>query len=89
MVGLVQWATAAVARLYRGSVPVVVGALSAERGGRLRGHRSHQSGRDIDIGFFASDNRALPHFRRMHARNLDVVKSWSLIGALLSSGQVQ
>lgn len=30
--------------------PVLVGDLSSELGGMLLGHRSHQSGRDVDIG---------------------------------------
>lgn len=30
--------------------PVLVGDLSAELGGQLLGHRSHQSGRDVDLG---------------------------------------
>ncbi len=88
-VALLQWATRAVATLYPRTAPVVIGALSKRNGGKLRGHGSHQSGRDIDIGYFASDNRRLSQFRPMHAGNLDVVKTWALLGALLSSGQVQ
>ena len=89
VVGMLQWACAEVAKLYAGSVPVVVGALSRQGGGRLRPHKSHQSGRDIDVGYFASENRALPHFRKMHVGNIDAQKSWALIGALVSTGRVQ
>lgn len=38
-------------------VTMMVGDLSRENGGALYGHRSHQSGRDADIGFFALDSR--------------------------------
>lgn len=37
------------------SQPLLVGDLSLEYGGPLHGHRSHQSGRDADVGFFALD----------------------------------
>ncbi len=48
------------------SEPLLVGDLSSEQGGPLYGHRSHQSGRDADVGFFALDQagqpRSLDHF---------------------------
>jgi hypothetical protein len=88
-VAMLQWAFAQVAKMYPRMRPVVVGAISRHGGGRLAKHKSHQSGRDADIGYFASNNAELPHFRPMGPRNLDVEKSWSLIGALLSTGRVQ
>jgi penicillin-insensitive murein DD-endopeptidase len=45
-----------VARGAPGSV-MLVGDLSSEHGGKLAGHASHQSGRDADIGFYATDAR--------------------------------
>jgi murein endopeptidase len=87
-VALLQWALGEVLRIYPGTTRVVVGALSKPGGGPLPRHRSHQSGRDIDIGYYASDNRALPHFRDMSSDNIDVEKTWALIGALLHTGRV-
>jgi penicillin-insensitive murein DD-endopeptidase len=43
-----------VARGAPGSV-MLVGDLSKEPGGKLPGHASHQSGRDADVGFFATN----------------------------------
>lgn len=43
-----------VARASPGSV-MLVGDLSTKSGGPLSGHRSHQSGRDADVGFYAVD----------------------------------
>ncbi len=43
-----------------GSKPMVIGDLSSEHGGALYGHRSHQSGRDADVGFFAVDAEGKP-----------------------------
>lgn len=45
-----------IAAAQRGSV-MLVGDLSRKTGGPLYGHRSHQSGRDADIGFFMIDKR--------------------------------
>lgn len=38
-------------------VTMLVGDLSREQGGALYGHRSHQSGRDADVGFYALDSQ--------------------------------
>ncbi|MEZ4225521.1 MAG: penicillin-insensitive murein endopeptidase [Polyangiaceae bacterium] len=43
-----------IARSASGSV-LLVGDLSRAEGGSLAGHRSHQSGRDADVAFYASD----------------------------------
>lgn len=40
-----------------GGIKMLVGDLSRERGGPLYGHRSHQSGRDADVGFFAINSK--------------------------------
>jgi penicillin-insensitive murein DD-endopeptidase len=39
---------------------LLVGDLSREFGGPLTGHRSHQSGRDADVGFFVTDRDGKP-----------------------------
>lgn len=40
-----------------GGIKLLVGDLSREEGGPLYGHRSHQSGRDADVGFFAVNTK--------------------------------
>jgi penicillin-insensitive murein endopeptidase len=54
-----------IARQTPGSV-LLVGDLSREYGGPLAGHRSHQSGRDADVGFFVTDPKGKP----VNARSL-------------------
>lgn len=49
LVAAIQQAAADVYRQRPGSPPLVVGDLSAERGGMIRGHRSHRTGRDVDL----------------------------------------
>jgi penicillin-insensitive murein endopeptidase len=48
-----------IAAAQPGSV-MLVGDLSRERGGSLSGHRSHQTGRDADVGFFVTDKEGHP-----------------------------
>lgn len=92
----------AVARSAPGS-RLVVGDLSRQGGGRLRPHRSHRSGRDVDIGFYMVDpqGRALPaapgfvHMTAQlvgpyggHLYGFDVARNWTLVQALLSHPEV-
>jgi penicillin-insensitive murein endopeptidase len=43
-----------------GGAVIVAGDLSSKHGGPLAGHRSHQSGRDADVGFFVVDAKGRP-----------------------------
>lgn len=102
LVTLLVYGAHAVARSAPGS-RLVVGDLSREGGGRLRPHRSHRSGRDVDIGFYMVDpqGRALPAapgFVHMTAQlvgphggrlyGFDVARNWTLVEALLSHPEV-
>ncbi len=88
-VALITWACAQMERLFPGTVPMVVGDLSAETGGRLRPHKSHQSGRDVDFGFYLVGNQKLTYFRDATPKNLDVEKTWTFIELLIITGQVE
>jgi LysM repeat protein len=48
----VRWAVAEVRRKFPGVHRLAVGDISDENGGALQGHRSHQSGRDVDLGLY-------------------------------------
>jgi murein endopeptidase len=75
----------------RGSVqPILVGNLSAREGGRLEPHSTHQSGRDVDLGY----PQKLPageelNWREMNAQNLDAAETWELLQLLRRSGYVE
>jgi penicillin-insensitive murein endopeptidase len=56
---MLQRSAGEIAEAYPGSV-MVVGDVAAKAGGPLQGHRSHQSGRDADVGFYARDWRGRP-----------------------------
>lgn len=59
LVDILKHAAADVASKHRGSV-LLVGDLSAAGGGPLTGHKSHQSGRDADVGFFVANSKGKP-----------------------------
>ena len=79
-----QWAA-------RGKVqPVLVGNMSARTGGRLQPHSTHQSGRDVDLGY----PQVLPsgeelNWREMSAQNLDAAETWNLLFLLAQTGSVE
>lgn len=66
---------------------LAIGDLSAQRGGRITEHSSHQSGRDADIGlFYKTKPAAYPaSFVRASEANLDCAATWKLIARLAST----
>lgn len=56
LVLMLQRSAKQIARTTHGA-KLVVADLSAERGGPLSGHHSHQSGRDADVLFYARDEK--------------------------------
>jgi murein endopeptidase len=68
--------------LYPDVHTLAIGDLSAEHGGKLDNHRSHQTGLDVDVGFYF---RTVPdgypaHFAAADG-NLDLEATWALITA--------
>ncbi|HEY6725422.1 MAG TPA: penicillin-insensitive murein endopeptidase [Polyangiaceae bacterium] len=64
-----------------------VGDISREQGGRLSPHRSHQSGRDVDIGYFYEQPGAW--YRRATPSNLDLPRTWAFVRALVTETDVE
>ncbi len=83
----VRRAIAYVRRQFPRVHALAVGDISAERGGRLPDHRSHQSGRDVDIGlYFHRLPRGYPEeFAPADARTLNFAATWALIEALAAT----
>jgi penicillin-insensitive murein endopeptidase len=55
LVGLLERAAASVTQQH-GPARLNVGELSQEGGGDVIGHRSHENGRDVDVGFYLVDD---------------------------------
>ena len=60
---------------------LAVGDISAKRGGKISMHASHQSGRDIDLGFyFKARPKGYPQsFADATPRNLNFDATWTLL----------
>jgi murein endopeptidase len=63
-----------------------VGDLSAPWGGPLSPHKSHQSGRDVDIGYYRLDER---WWADASDETLDTVRTWALLRALITTTDVE
>jgi penicillin-insensitive murein endopeptidase len=80
-----------------------LGEISRASGGRIDGHRSHESGRDVDIGFYTMRADGSPYytyaFAEIDARGrgmapnqylrFDDARNWELVAKLLSDGDAR
>jgi murein endopeptidase len=68
--------------LYPDVHTLAIGDLSAEHGGKLDNHRSHQTGLDVDVGFyFKTVPDGYPDRFAAADANLDVEATWALVTA--------
>ncbi|MBR4985852.1 MAG: penicillin-insensitive murein endopeptidase [Proteobacteria bacterium] len=78
---------------YRAKYPkapnYLIGDLSTKNGGKLTPHLSHQSGRDVDISYIATNPKNFVGFARMNASNFDAEKNWYTLERFLSTKKVQ
>jgi LysM repeat protein len=80
--------TAKLKKKHSHAPQIVIGDISLKGGGPMKPHKSHQSGRDVDLGYYHKGNRQLDNFEVMNRHNLDVEKTWDYLMILLSSGKV-
>ena len=74
---------------YPGTRPLLVGALSYEKGGRAGRHKSHQNGLDVDIAYFERGNPKRRHYNgRVRWDQLDYDKNWFVFETMLLTGKI-
>lgn len=70
--------------------PILVGNIANRTGGRLEPHSTHQSGRDVDLGY---PQKLAPgaelNWQEMTAANLDAAETWELLFLLGDTGAVE
>lgn len=76
----------AVHEQYPDSHALFIGDISAPRGGYLRPHISHQSGRDVDISYFYLGDPSW--YERATPTSLDRARTWALVRALITRTDV-
>ena len=86
-IGYLVTAIEAVEARFPGSPRVVIGDLSRPDGGRLNRHRSHQAGRDVDLGFYYARGEA-GDFQLARQKDLDLARTWALVRALVTETDV-
>lgn len=95
LITLLIRASAAVAEEFPGSV-LLVGNMGLASGGKIVQSKSHQSGRDVDVAFYALDKKGRPidvgtfvHFNSQGKAaggiRLDVARTWAFVKAMVSS----
>jgi hypothetical protein len=88
-VGLLDAVLRAWPQLEPHARPLLVGNMSLRKGGPLKPHQTHQSGRDVDLGYPQLEDGDEPYnWRDMDARNLDVRRTWRLLHLLEATGEV-
>ena len=104
LVRALENAAAFVAQRAPGGAPVSVGDLSAKTGGRIAGHDSHRTGRDVDLLLLVTTPEGAsipsPGFVRFEGDGLarlpdtkgfvrfDVDREWLLLRSLLTSPEI-
>lgn len=88
-VTLFRRAVQKVRKRFPGTAELMVGDLSYRGGGRMRPHRSHRDGRDIDAAYWLRDGRPRRWFARARYKTLDVARTWALFETLIATGEVE
>ncbi len=89
VVGALLDAIEAVRREFPDTCDLFLADFTVGNGGSAAHHRSHQNGRDVDVGLYAEGNHPLTTLVPMNRGNLDAAKTWCLIENLIASQRVQ
>ena len=104
LVHALEAAAASVEQHLPGGAPLSIGDLSAKSGGRIPGHDSHRTGRDVDLLFLVTTPAGVPApspgFLRFETDGLarepstnayyrlDIAREWWLLRSLLSAPKI-
>jgi penicillin-insensitive murein endopeptidase len=101
MITMLQKASADIARNYPGLDRLQVEDISAQSGGDIDGHASHENGLDADVGYYKTDSLEHDPILRNQkyadpmvikgkvSSNFDHQRNWELMKALHLHGDVQ
>ena len=69
--------------------PIAIASLSRQHGGRLKPHRSHQSGRDVDVRLPVKDRTRPVAYKPSHRAEIDWDVAWILVRELLETDHLK
>jgi murein endopeptidase len=82
VIDYLRHAIAEVRALYPDVHTLAIGDISAEHGGKISDHRSHQSGLDVDVGFYFTHVPAgYPDGFAAADAHIDLEATWALLAA--------
>ncbi len=68
---------------------VVIADISKRYGGKLKRHKSHRSGRDVDVGMFAVWGNSETDIPNHRPQDLNIPLTWDLIKCFVDTGKVK
>lgn len=74
-------------KAFQNTPKLYVGHISAQHGGRLKPHKSHQAGRDVDLGYYYANGA--PWYTTATAENLDKPRTWALVKSFIQDTPVE
>jgi len=87
-VAFIRTAVGTVRELFPDSPAISIGDISFREGGKMKRHATHQSGRDVDFGFYYKAG-SQASFVAGTAANLDLPRNWALVRALLVRTEIE
>lgn|GEM_PF-1069629 len=76
-----------VQRKFPNTPDLVIGHLSKKKGGKFKPHKSHASGRDIDVSYYLKEE--VKKFVKVTPENFDVKRTAEFVMCLANSGDVE
>lgn len=73
---------------YAGTPDILIGDISRPGGGPFSPHESHQSGRDVDVGYYLVSNAQNETLFRVKPGDIDYAKTWAHLRCYLTSDKV-
>jgi len=71
-----------------GGHDILIGDISRPGGGRFPPHSSHQSGRDVDVGYYLATGEQNETMHRVRADEVDYARTWALLKCYLTTDKV-
>lgn len=68
--------------------PIPIGDLSSREGGALKKHKSHQSGRDVDVGFMRKKPLSKGYFTDTTPPEMNMYAQWVVLKCFLDDPQI-
>lgn len=73
---------------YPGTPDILIGDISRPGGGAFPPHESHQSGRDVDVGYYLLSNAQNETLFRVKPGDIDYAKTWAHLRCYLTTDKV-